>query len=142
MSITRRQFVAACLASVAASVARPAPTDRQARTFAVAPNSYPGTDFVQFLDFVRQTPVRHVELPVGADGPSNLVPDWLVDAPLGGQWRNSLPDLKQLLAQNGIRLACLGAAGYIGHPGSDRLLRNRIDTATVLILICPFEELS
>lgn len=132
MSITRRQFVAAGLASAAASIARPAPTDRQARTFAVAPNCYPGTDFVQFLDFVRQTPVRHVELPVGAGGPSNLVPDWLMDAPLGGQWRNSLPDLKQLLAQNGIRIACLGAAGYIGHPGSERLLRNRIDLAVRL----------
>lgn len=133
MSLTRRQFVAAGLASVCASVARPDGTFAQRNaTFVVAPNCYPGTDFAQFLGFVHQTPLRNVELPVGADGSSNLVPDWLVDAPLGGKWRNSLPDLMQLLAQNNIRIACLGAAGYIGHPGSDRLLRNRIDLAARL----------
>jgi sugar phosphate isomerase/epimerase len=131
-SITRRQFTATSLASAAASVALPDTPDPHRNTFVVAPNCYPGTDFAQFLAFVRQTPLCNVELPVGADGPNNLIPDWLVDAPLGGQWRNSLPDLKQLLAQNGIRIACLGAAGYIGHPGSERLLRNRIDLAVRL----------
>ena len=131
-ALTRRQFVATGLASAVASVVRSDSPDPHRNTFVVAPNCYPGTDFAQFLAFVRQTPLRSVELPVGADGPTNLIPDWLVNAPLGGQWRNSLPDLKQLLAQNGIRIACLGAAGYIGHPGSDRLLRNRIDLAVRL----------
>ena len=131
MSITRRQFVASGLAT-AASVALSDTPVQHRNTFVVAPNCYPGTDFASFLGFVRQTPLRNVELPVGADGPANLIPDWLVDTPLGGQWRNSLPDLKQLLAQNGIRLACLGAAGYIGHPGSERLLRNRIALAVRL----------
>lgn len=131
MPINRRRFVASGLASVA-SVALPDTRVQNRNTFVVAPNCYPGTDFAQFLDFVRQTPLRSVELPVGADGPNNLVPDWLVDAPLDGKWRNSLPDLKQLLAQNGIGIACLGAAGYIGHPGSERLLRNRIDLAVRL----------
>ena len=131
MSITRRQFIASGLASTAAAALPDTPV-RHRSTFVVAPNCYPGADFAQFLDFVRQTPLRNVELPVGADGPANLIPDWLVDDPLGGQWRNSLPDLKQLLAQSGIQIACLGAAGYIGHPGSDRLLRNRIDFAVRL----------
>jgi len=131
-SLTRRQFAATGLASVAASVALSDVSAPRGNTFVVAPNCYPGTDFALFLDFVRQTPLRNVELPVGADGPNNLVPDWLLDAPLGGQWRNSLPDLKQLLAKNNIRIACLGAAGYIGHPGSERLLRNRIDLAARL----------
>ena len=132
MSITRRCFIATGLASAAASVAWPDTSDPHRNTFVAAPNCYPGTDFAAFLDFVRQTPLRNVELPVGADGPNNLVPDWLVDAPLGGQWRNSLPDLKQLIAQSGVQIACLGAAGYIGHPGSERLLRNRIDLAVRL----------
>jgi len=131
-TLTRRRFTVTGLASVIATSAFPDASDPHRNEFVVCPNCYPGTDFAKFLDFVRQSPLRKVSLPVGADGSSNLVPDWLVDAPLGGRWRNSLPDLKELLAQNSIQIASLGAAGYIGHPGSGRLLRNRIDLAVRL----------
>jgi len=130
--LTRRQFAVAGLASGLASVARSDTTEPRQNAFVIAPNCYPGIDFAQFIEYVRQTPIRSVELPVGADGPANLIPDWLVDAPLGGQWRNSLPDLKQRVAASGVKIASLGAAGYIGHPGSERLLRNRIDLAVRL----------
>jgi len=56
----------------------------------------------------------------------------MVDVSLGGRWRHSLPDFKQLLVKSGLRVECIGAAGYMGYPGSERIIKRRIDFAQQL----------
>jgi sugar phosphate isomerase/epimerase len=105
-------------------------TARREDHFVVASNSYPcAADFAQFLDQVSNTSIHSVEMPVGADGSKSLIPELMVDVPLGGKWQRSLPDLKQFLARKGLRIECLGMAGNMGYPGSERMILRRIDFA-------------
>ncbi len=70
----------------------------------------------------------------------------MVDAPLGGQWRYSFPDLQELLAKGGFRAESVDVFGYTGYAGSEPIIQRRIDFAqrlgaTVLVLGCNHKAL-
>ena len=73
-----------------------------------------------------------VELPAEQMRPNSLIPELMVDASLGGQWRYSLPDLKELLGTSGLEVDSVDVFGYMGYPGSERIIMRRIDFAVAL----------
>ncbi len=89
-------------------------------------------DLAECLAQIRQTPIRTVELPAEQVRPNSLVPELMFDAPLGGEWRYSLPDLRQLLAQDGFMVDSLDVFGYTGYPGAAEFIKRRIDLAEAL----------
>jgi len=103
-------------------------------SFSVSMNTYTWGrfDVAQCLAQVRETPIRLVELPAEQIRPNSLIPELMVDAPLGGEWRYSLPDLKELLAQGGFTAESVDVFGYTGYPGAEGLIRRRIDFAQAL----------
>ena len=134
---TRRQFIATTASVLAASTTGSLRAETQQKqrknSFAICPNSYPGfANFPQFLNLVKKTPIRAIELPAGTDSAKNLIPEWMVDVPLSGKWQHSLPDLKQLLTKDHFQIACVGTVGYLGYPGSERIIKRRIDFASQL----------
>jgi len=102
--------------------------------FSVSLNSYTWGRFnvAQCLGQIRRTPIRRVELPVEQTRPGSLIPELMLDTPLGGNWQYSLPDLKELLARDGFLVDAIDVFGYLGHPGSEALIRRRIDFAAAL----------
>ncbi len=99
--------------------------------FHLCPNCFPRIRQDIFWQQASRTPVRAVALPAGTDlhyTPS-LIPEFMVDVPLGGKWECSLPDLQDTLKRYGLDAAAIGCAGNVGYPGSERMLRSRIDFA-------------
>ena len=78
LRFTRRRFTAAMAGAVVVSTTSflQGKTNERRNSFAVSPNSYPGfADVTEFLDQVKKTPIRAVELPVGTDSPKCLIPE-------------------------------------------------------------------
>jgi len=103
-------------------------------TFAISLNSYSygRFDVAECLEQARQTPIRRVELPAEQSRPGSLIPELMVDAPLGGRWQYSLPDLKALLAETGFEVDSLDVFGALGYPGGAGIIKRRIDFAQAL----------
>ena len=74
-------------------------------TFSVSMNCYTWGKFdvAQCLEQIQKTPIRMVELPAEQTRPGSLIPELMVDEPLGGDWRHSIADLKTLLAKDGFQ---------------------------------------
>jgi len=89
-------------------------------------------DVAECLEQIKQTPIRMVELPAEQVRPNSLIPELMVEAPLGGEWRYSLPDLKELLASDGFKVDSLDVFGYTGYPGAADFIKRRIDFAEAL----------
>ena len=102
--------------------------------FAVSLNSYSYGRFnvAECLEQIAKTPIRRVELPVEQMRPGSLIPELMVDAPLGGQWQHSLPDLKTLFADGGFVVDSLDVFGHIGYPGGEEMIKRRVDFARAL----------
>ena len=104
-------------------------------------------DLAQCLEQIKQTPIRQVEIPVEQVRPKSLVPELMVDAPLGGQWQYSFPDLQALLARDGFRVESVDLFGFTGYPGIENLIKRRIDFAQrlgarTLVMGCHHKALS
>lgn len=97
--------------------------------FHLCPNCFPGFEQNVFWEMAAKTPVRRISLSAGADSVRALVPEFMADVPLGGKWKHSLPDLKARLAEFGLEATGIGVAGNLGYPGTERLLKGRIDFA-------------
>lgn len=102
--------------------------------FAVSLNCYTWGrfDVAQCLEQIARTPVRRVELPAEQARPGSLVPELMLPAPLHGNWRYSLPDLRALLDGYGLVVDSLDVFGYLGYPGAAGLIQRRVDFATDL----------
>ncbi len=74
--------------------------------------------------------IHRVSLPAGTQSPIALDPAKLTDSPAGGDWKNSLPDLKELLRKNRIEIPMVET--LIGKPGSEQTVRNAIDLCAKL----------
>ncbi|MDD4869073.1 MAG: sugar phosphate isomerase/epimerase [Kiritimatiellae bacterium] len=103
-------------------------------------------DIAQCITQIKKTPIRLLELPAEQARPKSLIPELMIDAPLGGQWQYSFPDLQDLLARNGFKAESVDLFGYTGYPGSDRIIKRRIDFAErigaqVLVLGCHHKAL-
>jgi sugar phosphate isomerase/epimerase len=101
----------------------------------------------QCLEQIKKTSIRMVELPAEQTRPGSLIPELMVNAPLGGEWQYSLPDLKELLAKDGFRVDGIAVFGYTGYPGSAAFIKRRIDFAEALgaetlVLGCHHKALS
>ena len=133
--LTRRQFAAGVATAMAATAsgAFQAETVKRRNTFVVGMNCYTcgQFDLAQCLEQIRKTSFRKIELPVWAlYNPKVLIPEFMVDAPLGGQWQYSFPDLKQLLAKDGFQVECVCIVGHLaGYPGAESIIKRRIDFA-------------
>lgn len=154
--ISRRDVLRGGLAATIASMvpAGPAaaagasqPAVRQ-NTFAVSMNCYTWGrfDVAQCLEQIQRTPIRRVELPVEQSRPKCLIPELMVDAPLGGQWQYSFPDLKALLDQGGFQVDSVDVFGYTGYAGAERIIKRRVDFAhrlgaKILVLGCNHQAL-
>ncbi len=103
-------------------------------TFAVSMNCYTWGRFnlAECLTQIKQTPLRRVELPTEQVRPNSLIPELMVDAPLGGEWKYSLPDLRDLLARDGFQIDSLDVFGYTGYPGAAEIVKRRVDFAQAL----------
>jgi sugar phosphate isomerase/epimerase len=143
--INRRQFVAAAAASAAisASALSAAQPSRRRNSFAVSMNSYSWGrfDLAQCLSQIRQTPIRLLELPVEQSRPNCLIPELMVDAPVGGAWKYSVPDLQDLLAKDHFRVDSVDVFGYTGYRGAEGIIKRRIDFAqrlgaSIVVLGC------
>ncbi len=117
-------------------------------SFSVSMNCYTWGkfDIAECLTQIKNTPLRMVELPAEQIRPNSLIPELMVDAPLGGEWRYSLPDLKQLLDSGGFKVESLDVFGYIGYPGGAEIVKRRIDFARtlgaeIIVLGCHHEAL-
>ena len=102
--------------------------------FSVSMNCFTWGRFnvAQCLEQIKKTPIRMVELPAEQTRPGSLIPELMVNAPLGGEWQYSLPDLKELLAKDGFRVGGVAVFGYTGYPGSADFIKRRIDFAVSL----------
>ena len=133
--ITRRRFVINSAAAAASTLipvgALGSEAAKRQNTFSVSMNSYSygQFDLAQCLEQIRKTPIRMLELPVEQSRPNSLIPELMVEAPLGGEWQYSLPDLKELLAKDGFRAESLDIFGYMGYQGSEPIIKRRIDFA-------------
>lgn len=132
--ISRRELLRSGLAAgLAASLSTAAPAAPAARrnTFAVSMNSYTWGrfDVAQCLAQIRRTPIRRVELPVELSRPKCLIPELMVDAPLGGRWQCSFPDLKALLTDGGFEADSIAVFGHTGYAGSEKIINRRVDFA-------------
>ena len=94
--------------------------------------SYGRFDLAECLEQIKQTPLRRLELPAEQTRPNSLIPELMIDAPLNGQWRYSLPDLKELLARDGFIADSLDVFGALGYPGGAGIIKRRIDFAEAL----------
>lgn len=144
-AMSRRQFVAAATSTALGAAAfaqirgqeqsRPAQAGQQSKptrnTFAVSMNSYSygKFDVAQCVDQIRQTPIRLLELPVGQDRPKSLIPELMIEAPLGGEWQYSYPDFKTLLAKDGFQVDSVDVFGYMGYRAAEGIIKRRIDFA-------------
>ena len=99
--------------------------------FAGSCNSYGWGQFnvEQCLQQIRETPLRRVELPAEQCRPGSLIPELMLDDPIGGQWQYSLPDLKALLAKDHFQVDSIDVFGYGGYAGTEELVKRRIDFA-------------
>ncbi len=156
-SINRRQFMTAC-AGMAAAGQRPvfgaeekprASGNGRRNAFSVSLNCFTWGrfDLAQCLDQIKQTPIRQVEVPVEQARPKSLVPELMVDAPLGGQWQYSFPDLQSLLARDGFHVESVDLFGFTGYPGIEKIIQRRIDFAQrlgagTLVMGCHHKALS
>ncbi len=132
---TRRKFVINAGAAAALTLipvgALGSETTKRRNTFSVSLNSYSygQFDLAQCLEQIRKTPIRMLELPVEQARPNSLIPELMVEAPLGGEWQYSLSDLKQLLAKDGFQAESLDVFGFMGYQGSEPIIKRRIDFA-------------
>jgi sugar phosphate isomerase/epimerase len=140
--VLRTGVAAAAVSLVSAGRANAAPAARR-NTFAVSMNSYTWGrfDLAECLEQIRRTPIRNVELPVELSRPKCLIPELMVDAPLGGRWQYSFPDLKALLAKDGFQADSVDVFGHTGYAGSEKIIRRRVDFAhrlgaKILVLGC------
>ena len=103
-------------------------------TFAVSMNCYTWGrfDLAQCIGQIKKTSIRALEVPAEQSRPGSLIPELMIDAPLDGQWRYSLADLRALLARDGFQVDSVDVFGFIGHPGTDELVKRRIDFAQAL----------
>lgn len=102
--------------------------------FSVSMNCYTWGRFnvAQCLEQIGKTPVRLVELPAEQSRPGSLIPELMLDVPLGGAWQYSLPDLKELLAKDDCQVDSVDVFGYMGYPSSEKIIMRRIDFAQAL----------
>lgn len=133
--ISRRRFVSAVAStSLGAAALAAAGNERSGKprnSFAVSMNSYSfgRFDVAQCLGQIRQTPIRLLELPVEQTRPNCLIPELMVEAPLGGAWKYSFADFKELLAKDDFRVDSIDVFGYMGYEGSQPIIKRRIDFA-------------
>jgi sugar phosphate isomerase/epimerase len=141
----RRQFLRAASAAALGTAAVSAAGSGQSlrNTFSVSMNCFTWGkfDLAQCLEEIKATPIRMVELPVEQVRPKSLIPELMVDAPLGGVWQYSVPDLQALLARGGFRVESVDVFGYTGYAGAENIIQRRIDFgqrlgATTLVLGC------
>jgi L-ribulose-5-phosphate 3-epimerase len=102
--------------------------------FAVSLNCYTWGDYdvAQCLEQIVQTPIRRVELPAEQMRPGSLVPELMLPVSLHGNWRYSLPDLEALLDSHGLAVDSLDVFGFLGYPGSEEIIKRRVDFAGAL----------
>ena len=102
--------------------------------FSVSMNCYTWGSFsvAQCLEQIRETPIRLVELPAEQFRPGSLIPEIMVDEPLGGDWQHSLSDLRALLARDGFRVEALDVFGAFHCARAGEIIRRRIDFAAAL----------
>lgn len=150
MSLSRRQFTVGTVTAIAAT----APgliygeNTKQRNRFVIGMNCYTPIRFnlEECLDQIKETPFRKIELPVWALYNSKvLIPEFMVDVSLGGQWQYSIPDLEQLLSKGNFQVECVCVVGHLAaYPGSEGILKRRIDFAARLgvklinLALCPF----
>jgi sugar phosphate isomerase/epimerase len=131
--MTRRQFTVALATAVAATVVGSSHVEaaKPKNVFAVNLNCYTWGKFnvAQCLDQIKHTSLRRLELPAEQTRPNSLIPELMVDVSLGGQWQYSLPDLQQRLAADGFQVESVVVSGYMGCPGSEQLIKRRVDFA-------------
>ena len=103
-------------------------------TFSVSMNCYTwgSFDVAQCLEQIAKTPIRLVELPAEQFRPGSLIPEIMVDEPLGGDWRHSLSDLRSLLAEDGFEAEALDVFGAFHCGKAADIIRRRIDFAEQL----------
>ncbi|MFQ6098349.1 MAG: hypothetical protein ACE5O2_11550, partial [Armatimonadota bacterium] len=95
-------------------------------TFSVSMNCYTWGRFnvAQCLEQGAKTPIRNVELPAEQVRPGSLIPEIMLDEPLGGLWQYSIPDLKELIANLGLRVESLDVFGFLmGARGAEIVKR-------------------
>lgn len=142
-TLNRRQFGKVVAATAALGTASVSAAKPPRNTFSVSMNCYTWGrfDLAQCLEQIRATPIRMIEVPAEQSRPKSLVPELMVDAPLGGQWQYSFPDLEALLARGGFRVEGVDVFGHTGYPGSEKFIRRRVDFAqrlgaSTLVLGC------
>ncbi|MFZ2640745.1 MAG: sugar phosphate isomerase/epimerase family protein [Verrucomicrobiia bacterium] len=158
-SISRRQFMTTCAAAAALgdnpvfgaenkNTPRASTSGRQ-NSFSVSLNCFTWGrfDLAQCIDQIKKTPIRQLEVPVEQARPKSLVPELMVDAPLGGDWRYSFPDLQSLIARDGFSVESVDLFGYTGYPGAENIIKRRIDFAQrlgarTLVMGCHHKALS
>lgn len=91
----------------------------------VCPNCFPGSEFDVVVQQSVRAEIYRVSLPVGARSSVALDPEKLADAPVGGDWKNSLADLKIWLQKNRITVPM--AETLIGASTSARTVSRAID---------------
>ncbi|OGV62279.1 MAG: hypothetical protein A2283_17650 [Lentisphaerae bacterium RIFOXYA12_FULL_48_11] len=118
-------------------------TGKPRNSFSVSMNCFGWGQFdlAQCIEQIKKTPIRMLELPVEQVRPKSLIPELMIDAPLGGQWQYSFPDLQEFLSRNGFKAESVALFGQTGYPGSERIIKHRIDFAQrlgaqVLVLGC------
>lgn len=116
-------------------------------TFSVSMNCYTwgSFDVAQCLEQIAKTPIRLVELPAEQFRPGSLIPEIMVDEPLGGDWRHSVSDLSSLLAEDGFEVEALDVFGAFHCGKAADIIRRRIDFAQELgartiVLGCGHED--
>jgi sugar phosphate isomerase/epimerase len=81
---------------------------------------------------IAETPVRLLELPAGQTRPGSLIPELMLDEPLGGRWQYSLPDLKAMIAEAGLEVEAIAVFGFFRNAQGAELIRRRVDFAEAL----------
>ncbi len=112
-------------------------------TFAISMNCYTWGrfDVAECIGQIRATPIQLLELPVGQTRPGSLIPELMLDEPLGGRWQFSVPDLQALLAEAGLSVEALAVFGFFRGEKGTELVRRRVDFAerlgaTTIVLGC------
>ena len=136
LKIDRRQFVPILATTTLGGANSPGSSSpfqlaRARNVFSVSMNCYTfgRFDVAQCLDQIRQTPIRNVELPTEQRRPKCLIPELMVEDPVGGAWQYSFPDFKELLARDGFQAESVDVFGYMGYRGSVAIIKRRIDFA-------------
>ncbi|MFW6162854.1 MAG: sugar phosphate isomerase/epimerase family protein [Planctomycetota bacterium] len=102
--------------------------------FAISMNCYTWGrfDVGQCIEPIRQSPIRLLELPAGQTRPGSLIPELMLDQPLGGRWQYSVPDLQALIAEAGLEVEALAVFGFFRDEQGAAILRRRVDFARAL----------